>query len=41
MPDTLSGPALGLLVESVGGDAVDIIGVAAAMGRIGPALAAD
>lgn len=41
MLDTLSGPALGLLTECVGGDAGDIIGIAAAMGRIGPGLAAD
>ena len=41
MLDTLPGPALGLLTESVGGDAVDIIGVAAVMGRIGPELAME
>lgn len=39
--DTLPGPALGLLVDAVGGDAVDIVGVASLMGRIGPGLAAD
>lgn len=41
MLDTLPGPAIGLLTESMGGDAIDIIGVAAVMGRIGPGLASE
>ncbi len=39
--DTLAGPGLGLLVDALGGDPGDVMGLALAMGRIGPRLASQ